>query len=163
MNSGYLKELILTLTDQTSENFVGFPNNSVEAAGNWSNIFGKYMAGDISRGDLFIPGSDTIDIGINALRVNLAMITDGNGEAMFISGLVSMAAAIAPGISTHSGGAFTGVPPIGSPLLSPIFIAGSQNLLTVEEIAEKLAEAIDTWMKTGTYINNESGATLNWQ
>ena len=163
MNADYLKSLILTLTDQSSEDFVGFPDSTLEAANNWAGIFEKYMNGDISKGDMFIPGSDTISLGIDALRGNLALIVDGNGEAMFISGLVAMATAIAPGISTHSSGAFTGVPPFGSPLLSPIFTQGSQNLLTVEEIAEKLANTIDSWMKTGTYINNESGATLFWQ
>ena len=162
MNREVLKNQILSLTDQTSENFVGFPNNSAEAADNWASVFNEYLNGTPLS---FIPGSDTLNIGLETLRGMLLQINEPlkNGETMFVTGLVSMAAAIAPGISTKSSGAFTGVPPVGQPILSPIFQMGIQNLFTAEQIADALAAAIDSWLKTGTYINNESGAILFWQ
>lgn len=156
MDSSTLKSEILKLTDQSNDEFIGFPDSTEEAVENWGKLFEIYLDG-------FFPQSSTIKESILVLKNTLLEINTG-GPKVFGLAITAMAQAIAPGISIASGGQLTGTPPI-IPLigLEEVFEQGSKNLLNSEQIAEIISNIIDIWMKTGMYTNNGTGATGNWQ
>ena len=140
---------IRKITDEQFILFQGFPKDRFEAANRWANAINNY-------GKPVLPISKTSDAATNAARNILLNVPQG-GTPVFISALTTYATQLAAGMQPE----FTGVPPIGLPVLEPIFKAGFAGA-SASTIANLLSVEINRWFKTGTAINNASGATINW-
>ena len=140
---------IRAINDEEFSGFAGFPENVAEAAERWSLAIGNYAAA-------VTPPSTTFEPARQALKSQL-LLADSLGANAFIIGLTQYASILGGGMAP----AFTATPPPIPIVLEPIFAAGFGGASAVT-IANQLADVIDLWFKTGTAINNTSGATVNW-
>lgn len=140
---------IREINDQEFEGFLGFPQDVSEAAERWSLAIGSYAA-------LVTPPSITFETARQALKAQLLQ-AGTLGAAAFVTGLTQYAAQLALGMQPN----FTATPPPTPINLVPVFAAGFGGA-SAEVVANLLADSIHLWFKTGTAINNSSGATINW-
>lgn len=140
---------IRSINDEKFGGFLEFPEDVSEAAERWSLAIGNYAA-------LVTPPSTTFEAARQALKSKLSL-ADSLEASAFTIGLSEYASILSLGMQP----AFTGTPPITPIAIEPVFSAGFAGA-SAEEVANQLGEVIDLWFKTGTAINNVSGATVTW-
>lgn len=122
------------------------PATESECADEWASAFESYAL-------MIVPPSTTVSTAAATLRSSLSGFNDDSQLASTLSSaLTSFAATIAGGMAP----AFTGTPPS-----SPLSLSFS-NHDTHAAAAQAIASAVQSWMITGTAINNASGVTTPW-
>lgn len=146
-----LETEIRKITDKDYADFEGFPEAG-EVSERWTNAIHSYAKG-------VIPATTPVSQEA-AKSALLAAWQSLEVEALvaFSSGLTAYAAALGLGMQP----AFTATPPPTPVVLAPTFAIGSAGG-SGADCAKSMASIIHTWFKTGTAVNNTSGATTTWQ
>jgi hypothetical protein len=146
LNKNTLKSEIIKITDASNPIHEGFPKDITEAASRWSLAIDKYAS-------QMEPTSSTFSAAKGILETALLQVVTGGTNA-FITAFTQYVASIA-------GGQSTGVPPPTPIVLQPSFNLGLSGS-SADEVAQSLADTIDTWFRTGTAINTTSSNVENW-
>lgn len=147
------------LNDSTFDLFEGFPNSCGLACTKWSEALYKY-AKDLT------PPSSNFETARSECRSILTGICSANSMiqsvTIFINAVVSFCQKISDGILSATFGVLQGVPPIGQPNFLPIFIK-AMNGGSAFDFALEFSEEVHNFFLTGTAINVNTGATVNWR
>lgn len=138
--------------DQESPNFVSFPSSAEETAEMWANAINEYAK-------LVLPVSLTSDQAKEAFRLQMLLINNsiGNGDIVFKAAFTQYAIVLAAGMQPT----FTGAPPVSPIEFASVYalgFSGASNKVCMDA----MIVIIDAWFRTGTAINNNTGATVNW-
>lgn len=149
-----LKSELEKFFDPDSPNFEGFPDpeNFQDVVDKWSGAVDNYA-------------SQVVPVSVNAVAAKAAFAaviatinSDAqNGPVQLVAAFTAYAAQLALGMQP----AFTGTPPITPIVLDSVYAIGLSTGSNGDCLNE-LVSLIDSWFKTGTAINNVSGATVNW-
>lgn len=146
-----LVDMIRRINDTSYPNFEDFPGDKYAAAARWAEAMKEY-AKDI------IPKSVSLEAAGSAMENVLKTIEPrGGGIGKLELSIIHFADVLATGMSPL----FTGSAPTSGLDFNDIYYQGLSGE-SAKVIAEQLAARIHNWMKTGTAINNNSGATVNW-
>ena len=146
-----LNDGLRRIFDEEYPSFEGFPQTLEEAVVRWGNVIDTYA------GINLIPFSTTSQLARTAFENTLLSLQPSNGALIIQNAFLTYTVTIAQGMLP----AFQGVPPPIPLNLIPIFGVGFAGG-TSQEVASLLTTAIDTYFRTGTAINTQSGATVNW-
>ena len=127
------------------------PGDSSEAANLWGSAVGSYGSAVTPA---TVTGSDAQAALTGAL---VAAFADPNVDAApaMETAFTAYGAAIGGGMAP----AFVAVPPAGPVGWASLFENTTDN---TSQAANDVADAVDTWMKTGTATPSAGGAPVNW-
>lgn len=148
--SNIFKDGLSKIFDTEYATFVDFPSSLPDAAEKWADAFDKYAS-------QVTPPSTTSAQAKAAFKSTFMTIQGGNGPAVLPQCFAVYAAALSLGMQP----AFTGTPPVGTPILAsipPIGLAGGKASVCIDMIAT----IVHSWMLTGVAINNSSGVAVTW-
>ncbi|NRA02909.1 MAG: hypothetical protein HRU00_09940 [Myxococcales bacterium] len=127
-------------------------DDTTEAAGQWGDAMDDYAAG-------VVPVCSTVSAAIATLKGAMDTAFQNTVKATTVSALEAAFAAFGVTIGGGMAPAFTAVPPPGTVGFSGL-MASDQS--SQADMAEDWADAIDTWMKTGTATPSGGGSPINW-
>lgn len=136
--------------DTENPQFVEFPSSLADAAEKWADAFDKYAS-------QVTPPSTTATQAKQVFKSTFLTIQGSNGPAVLPQCFAAYAAVLSTGMQP----AFTGTPPVGTPILAsipPIGLAGAKASVCIDMIAT----IVHSWMLTGIAINNSSGVAVTW-
>ena len=147
--AGLEAELESIFTDPDSYASAPPSSTASDMAGAWAAAVASYASG-------VIPASATVGAAETALS---AALLSAFGSAAGAAGMESAFTAFGGTVGGGMAPAFTAVPPAG-----PVGIAAlsTTNQDTPADAAQAWADAIDTWMKTGTATPSGGGPPVNW-
>lgn len=140
-----------TFFDKSSPLFISYPPDYNSAVISWINAIDMYASSVIPL-SITSPMAKSSAIGI---------LMGGIVPGMFITMLQQSIATYAKILATGMQPMFTGVPPIGIPILYPAFALGTAGG-SAQQVMTMLCSIIHTYFKTGIAINNSSGITTIW-
>ena len=128
-----------------------YPESLEDAAVKWSLALNSYAS-------LVTPPSTTFELARQAfIQTFLGMNAPNSGLILFPQCFVQYAIVLSTGMQP----AFTGVPPPNVPNFESVYSIG-MNGGNSRAVISLLTTLIDVYFRTGTAINNTSGATINW-
>lgn len=152
LQSNTIENELRKFMDDQHPQFGGFPDQIDEVAEEHSEAMRVYASG-------IVPVSTAVTAAKNAMKSILLTVTVSAGD--FIPKYQSAIAAFASTLGSGMAPAFSATPPSTPIDLSPMVSAG-MNGASGGQCAGIMAGIIDTWMRTGTATNNNSGAVTNW-
>lgn len=155
LNRNNLITEIRKINDESFDDFEGFPETIESTATRWANLVDNYAGANLIPvvNPIFLESARIAFFNQFLLLSNKTQ----NGIQVFANAFAAYAVQIALGMQP----VFTGlVPPTRLSIESiiPVGLNGG----SAQVIASLLATLIDTWFRTGTAINNQTGATVNW-
>lgn len=145
-----LKNKILEFSNGDDPEFDNWPANIQESAECWADVL------DLCTQNIVPPSTTQPQARTQFINIFLNMsINSQNGYTVFANAMFAYASQLANGMVSAG---FTGVPP-PTPF---IFNMGGMVSSSSSQEALKLAIDIVTWFKTGTAININTGAIINW-
>lgn len=145
-----LSNAIRAFQDEGYSGFKGFPPTHAEAIVEWAAIAEKLLSN-------VVPTSTSTTVAHSAFLATMAPLSNNtNGLLLLQSAFVAYASSLIPGMLP----AFVGTPPVGVPGISTIRAGEGEK--AAAEYAEKLAEVLITWAKTGTATPSAGGSPINW-
>lgn len=150
-----LENEIRKLNDESYSGFGEFPTTCISAAAAWSNAYFIYA-------EKILPESKTVSLAKEEARLILLGIC-GSKEfnqsvEIFEQSIKKFAMSIIPGMLPT----FSGIMPTKILNMRPIFLKTLDGG-TAEQFAIDFSNEVDTWFKSGTAINVNSSATINWK
>lgn len=148
----------MTLAKAGLETDIAAALNSADStalkAADWGTACGDYAADVVpaANGPAVVAAGAALGASLATAFANTVQATGvAAAEAAFLTFGTSVGAAMAP--------AFTATPPAGAVGWAAIFAA---TYTSTGDSAADAADAIDTWMKTGTATPSGGGAPVNW-
>jgi len=156
------KELLIgeirKYNDPYYESFVGYPKTCQLSSEVWPIVFSTYAI-DIVPQTLGVPQGEIL------ARLNILQICSNNDYDIFIEiftrAITQFTQMVASGMIMVFPHRLQGIPPPTPINLRPAFDAGMAGV-TAKEFAEIFAEIVDTWYRTGTAVNIDTGITVFW-
>lgn len=130
--------------------FTNFCKDIDDVAEQWGNAINNYAS-------KITPPSLTATPAKEAFQAEMKKINLVNGLIQLPLAFDKHATVLASGMTP----AFTGVKPPAPIIFAPVFAAGLAGA-SAKECSILMSDIIDLWYKTGTAINNASGATVPW-
>lgn len=130
--------------------FTNYCKDENDVAEKWGNVIEKYTK-------QITPPSLTIIQAKEAFQIEMKKINITNGLIQLPLAFDKHATILAQGMNPL----FTGTKPPMLIILTPVFAAGFAGA-SANTCSILMTDIIDLWYKTGTAVNNSSGATIKW-
>lgn len=142
---------IRKISDKDFQDFEGFPDDIVAASERWASAIETYATN-------IIPISTTISVAKEAMK-SLLLTATAPGSALTVlpQSIAAFTNAVAPGMAP----AFTAVPPVGQPILEPVYAIGNAGG-SASEVANAFASVVDAFFRTGLATPSGGGTPINW-
>lgn len=150
LNKQILIDEIRKITDESFSGFEEFPKTSQEAGERWAAAVSAY-AGSI------VPSSQEAENAESSFISTFTPLVETDANAAFAAAFTTYAAQLGLGMQPT----FTATPPPTPIVLAPVFAVGLGGG-SAQQCAQTMAEIVDLWFRTGSAVNNSSGAIIPW-